>query len=691
MGLLTEYPLWFILLCLLLGVVYAWLLYVRTNKDGTNPWFLRFMAGFRFLSVSLISFLLLSPLIRQQITTIEDPVIIIGLDNSQSMVHGKDSNLIKGEFLDNLETLATELGENYDVRTYSFGEDLMSPMNVDFNDKLTNISHFFSEITNRYLNRNVGAVILVSDGIYNFGTDPYYTTQNFPYPLYTVALGDTTNHRDLTIRKVLYNPQIFLGDRFPIEIQVDASQCDGDRIKLTVKEKNRLIQSHDAPVIGNRFSRQIQVLLEANEPGWHKYSIGLSPLEGELSLDNNRQDIFIEVLDVRTKIVLVYDSPHPDIGAIRDALEGIEKYELIERTSESFSGSADSAALVIFYQVPGLHSTKISESVITQLPSALFVLGSQSDIPAFSRLNAGILITSPHSTYSEAYPIINQAFPYFTIDQSLSRLFLQYPPLQSPFGSYQYSPLTEVFAFQRINGITSRFPLICFTHTADLKRGFIIGENIWRWRLANHVQTGDHIAFDELIQKIVQYLSVRQDRSFFRVKLKPDFLENEPVEVEAELYNKSYELINGPDVSLVITDESGNTYPFHFGQTGSTYFLRAGTFPPGVYTYYSFATTGQDHYEKRGSFVVTPVNLEAVNLTANHNLLYRLAESHRGELLYPEELNKLPELIKQNQEIHSISYVQDIFSELINAPWVFLLILGFLTGEWVLRKYTGLR
>ncbi|MFH1296517.1 MAG: hypothetical protein ABIJ04_04495 [Bacteroidota bacterium] len=690
MGLLTEYPLWFILLCLLLGATYAFFLYFRADKESASPWLRWIMAGFRFLGVFLISFLLLSPLIRQQLTSIEKPVIIIGQDNSQSLVLGRDSAFITGEYLEKLKELVTELEGSYDVRTYSFGEEVSSPMKKDFKDKFTDISYFFSEITNRYLNRNVGAIILVSDGICNLGADPYYIARDLPFPIYTIALGDTTDHRDLSVKKVLHNPQIFLGDEFPIEIQIDAIHCEGERISLSVKEKNKVIRTFDVTVSGDRFSRQIPVLLEAKEPGWHRYSIELAPLEEELSPDNNRRDIFIEVLDVRTKIVLVYDAPHPDLGVLREALEGNEKYEVVERSSEEFLLAADSAALVIFYQVPSLHGSRISESVMTQLPSALFVLGSQSDIPAFNLMNSGLILSSSRVTYSESYPIIHEAFPYFTINQALIRLFSQFSPLQSPFGDYQYSPLTEVLANQRINGVTTRFPLICFIQTADQKRGFITGENFWRWRLTNFTQTGDHLAFDGLMQKIVQYLSVRQDRSFFRVKLKPEFLENEPVEIEAEVYNQTYELINDPDVTLMITDESGNNYPFTFGQTGSTYFLRAGAFPPGVYTYRAEVISGKDRYEKMGSFVVIPVNLESVNLTANHNLLFRIAESHRGKLLHPDELSTLPEILKQNEEIHAISYVQKIFSELINAPWVFLLILAFLTGEWALRKYTGL-
>lgn len=690
MGLLTEYPSWFIVFCLFLGLTYAFLLYFRTNKEIVKPWVLRLMSVCRFFSVFLISFLLLSPLVRQQRSSVEKPVIIVGQDNSESMVLNSDSGFLKGQYQENLKSCITELEDRFDVRTYSFGEDVVSPMRTDFSEKLTDMSYFFSEIKNRYLNRNVGAVIVSSDGIYNFGTDPYYAAKDINFPLYMIATGDTSIRRDLSIRKVLFNARIFLGDKFPIEIQVDAKACNGEFVNLTVKEKNAMLWNSEISVNGNHFSGQIPVFLEAKEPGWHRYTIELKPVVGELSPDNNRQDIFIEVLDVRTKILIVYDAPHPDLGAIRKALEGNEKYELIEKTSKEFLLHPDSVPVVIFYQVPGMQSADLSESIISKLPGALFIFGSLSDIPAFNSLNSGLILTTPKLSFSESLPVLNEAFPYFTVDKSLSRLFNQFSPLQSPFGTYQYSPLMEVLAFQEINGITSHFPLICFTQLPDRKRGFITGENLWRWRILNFTLTGECLAFDELIQKTVQFLAVKQDRSFLRIRMKPEFKENEPVEMEAELYNQSYELINDPDIAVVITDESGNNYTFTFGQTGKAYFLRVGTFPPGIYSFRADVTSGKNHYEKQGSFIVTPVNLEAINLTSNHNLLYRLAESHGGRLLYPGELDTLVELLKQNKEIHAISYVQKTFSELINAFWVFLLIVGLLTGEWVLRKYTGI-
>jgi hypothetical protein len=100
----------------------------------------------------------------------------------------------------------------------------------------------------------------------------------------------------------------------------------------------------------------------------------------------------------------------------------------------------------------------------------------------------------------------------------------------------------------------------------------------------------------------VMYLSVKGDKSFFRVKAGNTFLESEPVEFTAEVYNKSYELINDPEVSLMISDENGRNYPFVMTKTGKNYFLNAGNFPAGDYTVEASVMTGKEQRVRAGIY-----------------------------------------------------------------------------------------
>ena len=278
----------------------------------------------------------------------------------------------------------------------------------------------------------------------------------------------------------------------------------------------------------------------------------------------------------------------------------------------------------------------------------------------------------------------------FTLDKRDMAVFRDFPPLQCPFGTYQFSPLTDVLFYQKIGNIATRTPMILFTRYSEKKIGIIAGENFWRWRISDFIQQSNHEAFDLLIDKIALYLSTRDDKSFFRIKVNNKIFENEPVEMEAEVYNASYELINEPDVDITITDETGKTYPFIFSKTPKAYFLNAGLFQVGEYSYKANVKVGSVLYQKTGKFYIEQVNLESSNLTADHNLLFRIAASHDGQMVYRDDIGKLADQILARRDIRSVSIFQKRMTDLIGNPWLFALILALIAAEWILRKREGM-
>ena len=116
-----------------------------------------------------------------------------------------------------------------------------------------------------------------------------------------------------------------------------------------------------------------------------------------------------------------------------------------------------------------------------------------------------------------------------------------------------------------------------------------------------------------MINKIIQYLSLKDQKKNFRIYNKSDFRENEPVIFDAELYNESYELINEPEADITIRNEDAKEFPYVFNKSGNAYHLDAGTFPPGNYSYQAQATLGSNIYNANGQFSVSAIDLEALN------------------------------------------------------------------------------
>src|SRR5687767_292771 len=302
----SPYYFWLILLCIAAGILYAFILYRKDSAfSEINIWLRRLMFVFRTLVVALIALFLLSPMIKSTRRQVEKPIVIIAQDNSSSIVMNKDSAFYRNQYTKALQDFSKALAAKYEVRTLSWAEKVTEGLDINFNEKETDISGMLDETDNRFLNRNVGAVIIASDGIYNKGANPLYREGLLKVPYYTVALGDTTVQKDVFISNVRYNKTAYLNNSFPVEIIVQAQQCNGNNVTLKVTEDNSELFTRSIAVNNNRFMQKIPVYLEAKTKGIHHYKVTLSAVAGELTPANNTRDVFIEVADKKEKVLLL--------------------------------------------------------------------------------------------------------------------------------------------------------------------------------------------------------------------------------------------------------------------------------------------------------------------------------------------------------------------------------------------------
>lgn len=689
MNIVFEYPSWFIIFCLIAGFGYAFILYRKDKKfSEINIWLVRVMAAFRFLVVTLLCFLLLSPLLKTVSRSTEKPVVIIAQDNSESLLVSKDSAFYKKEYKESLQKLINVLGEKYDVRTYSFADKIKEISSIDsltFNEKQTDISALFEEIETRYSNRNLGAVILASDGLYNKGSNPVFTSDKLKIPVYAIALGDTTIKKDVILTKVEHNRLAYLGNEFPMEIVVNSKQLKGKTSTLTITKGATTLFSQAINFNSDAFTVTVPVLLQAKEVGLQHYKVRLSGVEDEMSMANNARDVFIDVLDARQKIVILSDAPHPDVAAIKQSIESNQNYEVESYTIDNFDKPLKKYNLVILHSLPSARTT--AAKILTEL--------NASDVPvwSFSGANAilrsDLTLSSKTNKTNEVEPVLEENFPLFTISDELRKGIKDFPAVACPFGTYQNDNNSNVLFYQRIGIVDTKTPLMIFNSTSDVKTAVFTGEGIWRWRLQDFAANGNHQLFDEFISKTVQYLSVKVDKSFFKVLGKNNFFENEAIELEGEVYNESYELINEPEVNIVISNSDNKKFNYTFSKTSNAYRLNAGMMPVGEYKYDAKVKVGAKIYSQRGEFSVTALQVELTNTVANHQLLYSLAKKHDGDLIYPKQLDKLAEMLNAREDIKTVSYSEKKLREVINLKWIFFLLLALLSFEWFIRKRNG--
>ena len=696
-----QYPAYYVIFCMGLGLIYALVLYFRHSfiKDPTpaQQLLLKGLGVVRFIVVTLIAILLLSPFIKTKFTETQKPVILFLQDNSESIgnaLRGQDSS----DYITNVNNLSQQLTQQFELKEYSFSENVEPHLNFSYDGKLTNLSNNLSDLFNLFANQNVGAVVVASDGIYNKGANPLYSVSNIKFPIYTVAIGDTTPKKDLYIEKVYSNRIVYLNDRFKIKVDVASSNMESARTGIRIydvgtKGSRRALASSEIEFSADSSFISREFILDAPKTGLQHYQVVLNPVDEEYTKANNYKDVFIDVLDSRQKILIAGSSPHPDIAALSQAIESNKNYEVsVKMIHETANLKPAEYNLVILHQLPAQSNRagKFLESIEAEAVPALFIVGAQTHLTALDEVQNAIKFGPSGKSFNEATALLNEDFSLFTLSDELKRRLIQFPPLSVPFGQYTATPSSRKFLFQKIGTVATEYPLLIFHEAVDKKIAILCGEGIWKWRLFDFLTNQNHDLTNELITKTVQYLAVKEDKRQFRVILpKNVFYENESINFQAELYNDSYELINIPDANITLIDEEGKEYPYTFNKTATAYSLDAGNFPVGDYTFIAKVKFGGKELSYNGKFTITPMQLEAFNTVANHQLLYQLSEKSGGQIFYPSELEALGETLLNNNDLKPVVFSTYKTESLINFKWLFALFLGLLSLEWFIRKYEG--
>lgn len=688
----TEAPAWFLLLCIIAGVAYAGVLYWRERKQNVMSKGLIALLGFlRFLSVSVIAFLLMSPLLKTVFREVEKPVIVIATDHSASIVANKDSAWYNSEFPAQLNDLENTLSENYTVVRYSFGDHFSEGSDSSFSHKETDISQMFDELETRYSDRNLGAVILATDGIYNRGTGPAYAAEWLKSPLFCIALGDTTVKKDALIENVRHNSVAFLGNKFPAEIIVHADKCKGESVNVTVRKGGQIINTQRVTVNEDNFTSTVLCELQATATGIQRYSVNVSSVNGEENTANNNYDFFVEVLDSRQKILVVGAAPHPDIAALKLSIESNDNYQVTTALLNDVPQEISKYNLAILHSIPADNSQ--AQKLLTDLDAAgipiWYITGVQARYNLFNARKTGISIEMNGSRPNDCQPVIVKDFPLFSFSENTLSWFQRMPAVQVPFAGFETGNNVSVLLKQRIGTLNTDYPLMAFSEQNGRKTAVFTGEGIWRWRLADFAENGNHESFNEFIGKTIQFLSLIEEKSFFRVAAPNSVPENQRASFDAEVYNRSFELIQNTEVFMDITDEQGRKYNNTFSKTTRAYHLDAPMLPPGEYTWEARTKIGTETFTKSGKFVVTALMAERVVTTANHQLLYNLAAAHNGSVVYPKELQRLADLVKGREDIRPVIYNPQKMMDLIQIWWIFAILMGLLTLEWFIRKRNG--
>ena len=669
----------YIILAGIIALGLALFQYFTKNKSMSK---LNMLFSFlRFLSVFAVLLLIINPSFDQIKIVIEKPNLIVAIDNSSSVSHLKQDRSVL-EFVENIKN-NNDLKNKFNINYYTFGESLNASDSITFSDKQTNISKAFTQLNHVY-KQTTSPTLLVTDGNQTYGNDYQFSSNSYKQPVYSIILGDTITYTDLKIQKLNINKYAYLKNKFPIEAILVYNGNSAISSKFIVKNGNTTIYTKALTFSENNNSEVINFTLPANRVGVNNYKAILVPLESEKNTINNTNNFAVEVINQKTKIAIVSDFSHPDLGVLKKSIESNEQRSVFILNSKNIINQINDFQLVILYQPNSKFNTVFSQLEL-QNKNKFVIVGTKTSLSFLNKVseNYSHAITNQTENYLAE---LNSNYSPFVIDDLN---FESFPPLLSNYGEVKFNIPFQSILNKTVSGVSTNQTLLATFETNGRREAVLFGENLWQWRGQSYLNEKSFNAFDDFIGKLIQYLASKKQKSRLNLDYESFYNGSGNIIFKAEFFDKNYVFDTRETLNVTITNKTSKdrkTFPLIL--KNNNYQVDLSSLPPSEYSFTVRAS--KENISKSGSFQILEYNVEQQFLNANVTKLQQLATNSLGSSYFIDNTRGLVnDLLNDNRYVPIQKSSKNIIP-LIDWKYLLAIIALSLSLEWFIRKYNGL-
>lgn len=712
------YSPWLLGLALLLAGGLTYWSYRRTIPALASRW--KWGLGtLRFLSLALICFLLLEPLLRTIDQTEEPPVLAVLVDNSQSMrIMQSGPDTTAANVRTHLRDVLAPLQDKLSGTTRLFGFDgsvrALETNALDslaFSGRRTDVGTALQTVPEELKDKNFRALALVSDGQYNSGRNPARVADRLSVPVHTVTVGDTSRRRDLRVQRLASNDLSYVDTEVPIRVTLQSTDLGDAATTVTLRRNDTVLDSARTQLPSGTAETSLDLSFRPDAPGLKQLTVQAAPVSGEATLENNVRSITIRVLDNKRQALLLGAAPSPNYTALRRVLARDANTNLTARVPKqdgSFYGGPLPDSLDQFDVVvcAGFPSSVVPDKTVQRIASlvaddmpVLFVLDRQTNLSAWKEHFAGALPARPGGadiSFAEASiePVDAQrSHPVFQIEDANLSLFRRLPPLQMPTAAWSPTADATVLATADRPSLSRTDPVLIVRRRAGHRTALLLGTGAWRWATLPTDLEAAAPLWPGLTSNLLRWVATQSDDRPVRVQpVSATFDGDNAVEFTGEVYDESQTPVSQATVSLTVIDSTGTEYAHTMEPIGQgRYTLNVGTLPEGTYRYE--ATARRDDTPlgtDQGEFSVGALRLEYQQTRADPVLMQRIASRSGGQAYHGASASALPTDLAEDSTFSPSISTTSTEAELWRTSLFLALILGLLAAEWTLRKRFGL-
>ena len=668
-----------LLILLSLGIAFALSFYQYLYKGKSKSKVTLLLAFLRFFSIFGLLLLLINPIItRKTIETVKTPLPIV-IDNSASIKDLKADKSAMEVFKKLSEN--SDLVDKFEVQTYQFNADFLPSDTIDFKGTQSNIDVVAKSLKNIYKNTNYPTV-LITDGNQTSGED-YVFGFNPDNKVYPLVVGDTMTYLDLRVSQLNVNKYAFHKHKYPVEVFLNYLGTKSVNATFKISQGNSVLNEQTVSFSPSKKSATLNVLLPADKVGIQILKATISSKEQEKNTYNNTKNFAVEVIDQKTEVALISSISHPDLGAIKRAIESNAQRKVTILKPNQVSSLINYNVLILYQ--PTAEFKAIFDQNKNARINSWIITGNDTDY-TFLNQNQDNFSFRMSGSKEDYLPAFETQFNLFALDNIG---FEQFPPLENPFGTITETGNVNVLLSSTIRNIATNQSLLAFAENQGKRSAYLFGENIWKWRANSFVNKKSFADFDIFLDKTIQFLASNNARKSLVVNHERFYNSGEGIEITAQYFNKNYELDEKARLTISVTNKiTKQVKNYDLLRTSNAFKVNLDGLSAGNYTFTVKELNSNSVYSS--GFEVLDFDIEKQFVNPDWNKLNQLANQTKGKAFLA---NQADALIKQLLADDSYKAIQKTLikkSPLIDWIWLLVLIAISLGAEWFIRKYNGL-
>ena len=737
MSFANPLPLWAVLLVVGGAAALAWHAYRRFSAWPARRYVL---SAFRFLTLLFLVLVLMRPVAKSSEADSRDVLVPILVDVSRSMAIEDASGERRidraREFLS--QQLLPALNGRFQVEVLSFGETVaaVEPAALNANARRSDLAGALATVRERYRGRPVAGMVLLSDGADTSGALEVAVPESTLPPVHAFGFG----------------ADAAAGDREVLSVTAAEAVLDASRVDLAVSAlvHGRAQDAVELRLLENGHPREVRHVRPGSDGGPIRevfqvapmvgaatvYTVEIPAAPGELVPENNSRSVLVQPPSRARRVLLVEGAPGFEHSFLKRALTSDRSLEVdsVVRKGENEQGAdtfyiqasrTRSGALtagfppdppslftydaIVLANVAGDQLTggqlEAARDFVSRRGGGLLVMGAQSflgrglvgtpiedalpmllnrrsdsAVPAAAARGASVSLTDA----GLEHPITRIGS---TTDESRKR-WDGLPALASASALGEARPGAAVLATTSVGGAGR--PLIAVQRFGEGRSMVFAGEASWRWRMM--LPSTDH-SYETFWRQAIRWLAIGAADPLAIYPPQAAAPGDETV-IRVAVRDNAFAPLRDADVDVRVSGPDGKVQELRASleeKDGSDSALFAAKFTPtqpGLHRLSVSARRGRaDAGSAATSLLVGGADVEMSDPRLNTALLQRIATATGGRVMVAGQIDPLLTALRAATPAAALMVRRDLWHNATS----FILIIGLLTGEWLLRRKWGLR